>query len=52
MKGREVALSRSMTKNIENLTILYYIKCGVLQGVLRRLRKNRYCKIALIFTRV
>ena len=42
-----------MTKNIENLTILYFVKCGVLQGVLQGLRKNRYlifyaCLISLI----
>ena len=37
--NREVALSRSMTKNIENLNILCYIKCGVLQGVIQGLVK-------------
>ena len=40
--NREVALSRLMTKNIDNLTILYCVKCGVVQGVLQGLRKNRY----------
>lgn len=41
-------MSKSMTKNIDNLTILYGVKCGVLQGVLQGLRKNRY----LVFLRV
>ena len=41
-------MSKSMTKKIDNLTILYCVKCGVLQGVLQGLRKNRY----LVFLRV